>query len=49
MAGSKGTGGPREEVNTGRAKLYMRRNDKAQFAQATEVGTASFAARPAVG
>ncbi|MDQ6878830.1 MAG: hypothetical protein M3082_14305 [Candidatus Dormibacteraeota bacterium] len=38
MAGTKGTGGPRQEVNTGRTKLYVRRNDKGQFSQATEVG-----------
>lgn len=38
MAGTKGTGGERQEVNTGKAKLYVRRNDKGQIKQATEVG-----------
>ena len=38
MAGTKGTSGPRTEITTGRAKLYVRRNDKGQFSQVTEVG-----------
>lgn len=43
MTGNKGTGGPRQEVNTGKAKLYVRRNKKGEFSQVTEVG-ASLAA-----
>jgi hypothetical protein len=38
MSGVKGTSGPRQEVDTGRTKLYVRRNAKGQFSQATEVG-----------
>lgn len=38
MSGTKGTGGPREEIDTGTNKLYARRKDNGQFGKVTDMG-----------
>ncbi|TMF89191.1 MAG: hypothetical protein E6I08_05540 [Chloroflexi bacterium] len=38
MSGTKGTGGPREEVDTGENKLYVRRNEQGEFSDVTDEG-----------
>jgi hypothetical protein len=38
MSGTKGTGGPREEIDTGSNKLYARRNDEGRFGKVTDEG-----------
>ena len=38
MSGKKGTGGPREEIDTGSNKLYVRRDDEGRFGKVTDEG-----------